>query len=34
MPAFSPFARGYDVTAGLPRELGLCFQSHVIQATW
>ncbi len=31
MPAFSPFARGYDVAAGLPRELERCFRGEVIQ---
>jgi len=31
MPAFSPFARGYDVAAGLPAELEGCFGGEVIQ---
>ncbi len=25
LPAFSPFARGYDITSGLPRDLLACF---------
>ena len=32
MPAFSPFARGYDVAAGLPAELEGCFGGEVIRA--
>ena len=32
MPAFSPFARGYDVTAGLLPEWQLCFQGSAIHA--
>jgi len=32
MPAFSPFARGYDVAAGLPVELQLCFRGAQIEA--
>ena len=32
MPAFSPFARGYDVAAGLPAYLQLCFQGAPIEA--
>jgi putative SbcD/Mre11-related phosphoesterase len=32
MPAFSPFARGYDVAGGLAPEWELCFQNAPIQA--
>lgn len=32
LPAFSPFARGYDVICGLPEELRKCFQGDVIEA--
>ena len=32
MPAFSPFARGYDVALGLPAELQLCFRGAPIEA--
>jgi metallophosphoesterase superfamily enzyme len=32
LPAFSPFARGYDVAAGLPRALEVCFRGETIQA--
>ncbi len=32
MPAFSPFARGYDVAAGLPKDLLACFRGEVIHA--
>ncbi len=32
MPAFSPFARGYDVAAGLPQDLRRCFQAAPIHA--
>ncbi len=32
LPAFSPFARGFDVAAGLPSDLGACFQSEEILA--
>jgi len=32
LPAFSPFARGYDVAAGFPPELEFCFRSPAIQA--
>ena len=32
MPAFSPFARGYDIAAGLSKELLACFRGEVIQA--
>jgi putative SbcD/Mre11-related phosphoesterase len=31
LPAFSPFARGYDVSGGLPEELASCFQSGPIE---
>jgi putative SbcD/Mre11-related phosphoesterase len=30
LPAFSPFARGYNVTCGLPVELGKCFGKESI----
>jgi hypothetical protein len=30
MPAFSPFARGYDVTGGLPEALARCFQGAIV----
>ncbi len=32
LPAFSPFARGYDVAAGFPPALEFCFQLERIQA--
>ncbi len=32
MPAFSPFARGYDVAAGLPPDLQFCFQGAPVHA--
>ena len=32
LPAFSPFARGFDVACGLPAELMPCFGSHEIHA--
>jgi len=32
LPAFSPFARGYDVAAGFPPALELCFQRASIHA--
>jgi putative SbcD/Mre11-related phosphoesterase len=32
LPAFSPFARGYDVTCGLPEDLHACFRGHEIEA--
>ncbi len=32
LPAFSPFARGFDVRAGLPIELEICFRSEDIMA--
>ena len=32
MPAFSPFARGYDVASGLPPEMTFCFQGQDIRA--
>lgn len=32
LPAFSPFARGYDVIAGLPQELAACFGNEEIEA--
>ncbi len=31
LPAFSPFARGYDVTCGLPAEILACFRKDDIQ---
>ncbi|MBV8829029.1 MAG: metallophosphoesterase [Acidobacteriaceae bacterium] len=31
LPAFSPFARGYDVGSGLPAELANCFNGSEIQ---
>jgi putative SbcD/Mre11-related phosphoesterase len=31
LPAFSPFARGYDVAAGLPPALQACFQCGLIE---
>ena len=30
LPAFSPFARGYDVACGLPPELLSCFRRNEI----
>lgn len=32
LPAFSPFARGYDVLCGLPEELAPCFGNTQIDA--
>jgi uncharacterized protein len=32
LPAFSPFARGYDIAAGFPPALELCFQRALIHA--
>lgn len=32
LPAFSPFARGFDVGGGLPSELSRCFQTSEIYA--
>jgi len=32
LPAFSPFARGLDVSGGLPAELNACFRDSAIQA--
>ena len=32
LPAFSPFARGFDVGAGLPAELNACFRTSEIHA--
>lgn len=32
LPAFSPFARGFDVGSGLPAELECCFQTSDIHA--
>ncbi len=32
LPAFSPFARGYDVISGLPEELAACFGQSEIEA--
>ena len=32
LPAFSPFARGYDVVGGLPEELKSCFRDSEIEA--
>jgi putative SbcD/Mre11-related phosphoesterase len=32
LPAFSPFARGYDVISGLPQELAACFRNQEISA--
>jgi putative SbcD/Mre11-related phosphoesterase len=32
LPAFSPFARGYDVGSGLPAELRTCFRKAEIRA--
>ena len=32
LPAFSPFARGYDVSCGLPDDLRACFQDEPINA--
>jgi uncharacterized protein len=32
LPAFSPFARGYDVSAGFPPALQFCFQNSPIHA--
>jgi putative SbcD/Mre11-related phosphoesterase len=32
LPAFSPFARGYDVAAGFPPAMEVCFRGSAIQA--
>ncbi len=32
MPAFSPFARGYDVAVGLTSELEACFRGEPVEA--
>lgn len=32
LPAFSPFAGGYDVTHGLPKELLACFRGNPVEA--
>lgn len=32
LPAFSPFARGYDVACGLPEEIQPCFRREDIEA--
>lgn len=32
LPAFSPFARGYDVACGLPEDLARCFRGAEIQS--
>jgi putative SbcD/Mre11-related phosphoesterase len=32
LPAFSPFARGYDLVCGIPSELCRCFRDQEIQA--
>lgn len=32
LPAFSPFARGFDVAGGLPRELDACFRTTEVRA--
>lgn len=32
LPAFSPFARGYDVICGLPQQLSECFRDDQIEA--
>ncbi len=32
LPAFSPFARGYDITGGLPADLAACFRDEPIEA--
>jgi len=32
LPAFSPFARGYDVISGLPEDLAACFGKEQIEA--
>ena len=32
LPAFSPFARGFDVASGLPGELAACFRKEDIHA--
>ncbi|MFL6451015.1 MAG: metallophosphoesterase [Bryobacteraceae bacterium] len=31
LPAFSPFARGYEITAGLPSELITCFRGDEVE---
>lgn len=31
LPAFSPFARGYDIISGLPSEIARCFRSEEIE---
>jgi putative SbcD/Mre11-related phosphoesterase len=32
LPAFSPFARGYDLVCGIPEELRPCFGENEVQA--
>jgi len=32
LPAFSPFARGYDIACGLPEDLERCFREAEIQS--
>ncbi len=31
LPAFSPFARGYEITSGLPEDLLACFQAEPVE---
>lgn len=31
LPAFSPFARGYDIACGLPEELAACFRGEPVE---
>lgn len=32
LPAFSPFARGFDIRGGLPEELRQCFRGETVEA--
>ena len=32
LPAFSPFARGFDISCGLPKELANCFRDAPMEA--
>ncbi|MDQ2841277.1 MAG: metallophosphoesterase [Acidobacteriota bacterium] len=32
LPAFSPFARGYDILSGLPDDLAACFSNDPVEA--
>ncbi|MDQ2710703.1 MAG: hypothetical protein M3Y24_00465, partial [Acidobacteriota bacterium] len=32
LPAFSPFARGYDISCGIPEDLAQCFRDEPVEA--